>query len=31
MSDYFIFSPVSVTRGYPYKLFVPSTIVNIRK
>ena len=28
MSDYFIFSPVCVTRGHPYKLFVPRTVVN---
>ena len=31
MSDYFIFSPVCVTRGHPYKLFVPRTVVNTRK
>jgi len=31
MSDYFAYSPVHVTRGHPYKLFVSRTIVNIRK
>jgi len=29
MSDYFIFSPVCVTRGHPYKVFVPRTVVNV--
>jgi len=31
--DYFIFSPVSVTRAgrHPYQLFVPHTSVNTRK
>ena len=28
MSDYVIFSPVCVTCGHPYKLFVPLTVVN---
>jgi len=27
----FMFSPVCVTRGHPYKLFVPRTVVNTRK
>ena len=31
ISDYFIFSPVSVTCGHPHKLFVPHMIVNTRK
>jgi len=31
MSDYFMSSPVCVTQGHPYKLFVPRTVVNTRK
>jgi len=31
MSYYFISSPVCVTRGHPYKLFVRRTVVNTRK
>jgi len=28
---FFAFSPVRITRGHPYKLFVPSTDINTRK
>ena len=31
MNDYFTFSPVRVTRGHPYKPFVPRAVVNTRK
>ena len=31
MSDFFAFSPVRITRGHPYKLFVPRAAINTRK
>jgi len=31
MSDFFAFSPVQITRGHPYKLFVPRAAINTRK